>query len=134
MEVDYDEFETLVDALSGQQFLIIMLSIYSPPGLHSIIAKATSAAGVPYVMPNVYANDLADESLCNEDLHGAAALERYAEIRQQGNTTHVAMICGFWYEWSLAMGEQWFGFDRAKKSVTFFNDGMTPITTSSAPH
>ncbi|PLB51389.1 NAD(P)-binding protein [Aspergillus steynii IBT 23096] len=131
VEVNYNNSETLVDALRGQQFLIVTLSIYSPPHLHGLIVRAASAAGVPYIMPNVYSNDLLDEALRNEDLYGAAALDRCHDIEQQGNTAYIAMVCGFWYEWSLAMGEQWFGFDLTKKSVTFFDDGTTPITSSS---
>lgn len=46
-------------------------------------------------MPNVYSNDLQDDSLRNEDLYGAAALDRCREFEQQRNTAYVAMVCGF---------------------------------------
>lgn len=40
------------------------------------------------------------------------------------------MACGFWYEFSLGGGEERYGFDFKKRSVTFFDDGTTKINTS----
>ncbi|KAF1359309.1 hypothetical protein EJ07DRAFT_166294 [Lizonia empirigonia] len=33
------------------------------------------------------------------------------------------MCCGFWYEFSLSMGEPWFGFDIKSRKVTFYDEG-----------
>ena len=45
-------------------------------------------------------------------------------------SAYVAMVCGFWYEWSLALGEPWFGFDIKKRTVTFYDEGETKICSS----
>jgi hypothetical protein len=49
------------------------------------------------------------------------------DLAQQMNVT-----TGFWYEWSLSIPAA-YGFDFAKKNVTFFDDGDTKISTSTWP-
>ena len=128
--VNYDDDgESLVSALQGQQFLVITLSVFAPPDTHSKLVKAAVKAGVPYIMPNVYGSDFQNKSLREEDLYGATSLARCVEVESAG-ASYIAMICGFWYEWSLALGEQWFGFDLKNKTVTFFDDGKTLINAS----
>lgn len=41
-------------------------------------------------------------------------------------------MTNFWYEWSLAIPPA-YGFDFANKTVTFFDDGKTPIDTTTWP-
>ena len=124
-----DDGQSLVSALQGQQFLIITLSVRTPPETHSKLVKAAAKAGVPYIMPNVYGSDILNKSLREEDLYGATSLQRCAEIESLG-ASYIAMVCGFWYEWSLALGEPWFGFDIKNKKVTFFDDGKTLVNAS----
>ncbi|KAF4629825.1 hypothetical protein G7Y89_g8318 [Cudoniella acicularis] len=120
--VDYDNEDSLVSALKGQQFLVITLSVFAPPDTHSKIVKAAVKAGVPYIMPNSYGSDIMNESLRKEDLYGEGALERCKEIEALGSS-YIALLCGFWYKWSLSLGS--FGFDIANKKATFFDDGKT---------
>lgn len=129
-QVNYDDDgQSLVAALQGQQFLVITLSVSTPPDTHSKIVKAAAKAGVPYIMPNVYGFDIQNESLRKEDLSSATSLQRCAEVESLG-ASYIAMVCGFWYEWSLALGEPWFGFDIKNKTVTFFDDGTTRVNVS----
>lgn len=130
-EVNYDDpnQESLISALKGQQFLIITLSVRAPPDLHSKIVRAAVKAGVPYVMPNVYGFDVFNKSLQQEESFAAAGVKLCEEMEKLG-ATYIAMICGFWYEWSIACGEQWFGFDVKARKVTFFDDGKTKIGVS----
>lgn len=130
-QVNYDDDDqnSLVSALQGQQFLVITLSVRAPRDLHSKIVKSAAKAGVPYIMPNAYGFDILNKKLGEEDLYGATSLQRCQEIEDLG-VSYIAMVCGFWYEWSLALGEQWFGFDIKNKKVTFFDDGKTVINTS----
>ena len=124
-----DDGESMTAALKGHQFLIITLSVFAPPDTHGKIVKAAAKAGVPYIMPNVYGFDLQNKKLGEESMYGLTGLEYCAEIESLG-ASYVAMVCGFWYEWSLALGESWFGFDVKNKKVTFFDDGETRINTS----
>ena len=127
--VNYDDEASLVSAFQGQQFLVITLSVRAPPDTHSKLVKAAAQAGVPFIMPNVYGSDILNKSLGEENLIGTNYLKYCAEIESLG-ASYIAMVCGFWYEWSLALGEPWFGFDIKDRKVTFFDDGNTRINVS----
>lgn len=101
----------------------------SPPDTHSKIVKAAAQAGVPYIMPNTYGFDYENPKLREEDLYSGGSLNHCKEIEGLG-ASYIAMCCGYWYEWSLAIGEQWFGFDIKSKKVTFYDDGKTRINAS----
>lgn len=129
VRVDYNDDASLVKALEGQQFLIITLSVRAPPDLHGRIAKAAGKAGVPYVMPNAFGNPISADGIKKHDVYGASVLERVNDVRNSGSS-FVTLPCGFWYEWSLGVGEQWFGFTIKDRKVTFFDDGKKVITVS----
>ncbi|KAF2424493.1 NAD(P)-binding protein [Tothia fuscella] len=129
-EVNYDDGgDSLVAALRGQQFLIITLSISAPPDTHSKIVEAAARAGVPYIMPNIHGFDIFNDSLREESVPGSSHMRYKNEVEESG-AKWVVMVSGFWYEWSLALGEPCFGFDIKNKTVTFFDDGKTAINVS----
>ena len=127
--VDYDDEASLIAAFKGQQFLAITLSVSVPPDTHSKIVKAAVKAGVPYIMPNAYGFDIQNKTLAEESIAGKTYLQYIAELESLG-ASYILLTCGFWYEWSLALGEQWFGFDIKDRKVTFFDDGNTPMSIS----
>jgi hypothetical protein len=129
IQVNYDDESSLVSALKDQQFLVITLSARAPPDTHSKIVQAAAKAGVPYVMPNAYGSDMMNSALRKEDLYSEGCWERCREIERLGSA-YVTMVCGFWYEWSLALGENFFGIDIKNRKATFFDDGKTPVSTS----
>ncbi|KAI4195131.1 MAG: hypothetical protein LQ346_003511, partial [Caloplaca aetnensis] len=116
---------SLAAALAGQDFLIITLSVTAPLDLHSKIVRAAVAAGVKWIMPNVYGPDVFEKALHDVEVF-AKATRQCEEIEALG-VNYVACVCGFWYEWSLAIGEPWFGFDLKGRRVTFFDEGETKI-------
>ena len=128
-EVNYDDEASLISAFQGQQFLAITLSVRAPPDTHSKLVNAAVKAGVPYIMPNIYGLDKDNKSLAEESLIGATYAKQIAELESL-DASYIAMSCGFWYEWSLALGEPWFGFDIKERKVTFFDDGNTRINVS----
>lgn len=79
-------------------------------------------------MPNTWGLYLTDE-LAKNSQYAANGLKLYQEIQDLG-ATYIAMGCGFWYEWSLGLGEPWYGFDIKARTVTFYDDGKTVINTS----
>lgn len=127
--VDYDDEESLVSALKGQQFLVVTLPVTAGSDIHSKIVHAAAKAGVPYIMPNAYGSDFLNDSLRDERFATSSSLDYCKEIESLG-ASYVAMVCGFWFEWSLALGERTFGFDFKNKKVTFFDDGNTRICVS----
>lgn len=129
-QVNYDDDgQSLASALKGQQFLAITLPARGPPDLHTKIVEIAAKVGVPYIMPNAYGFDILNKSLREEDLYGAGSLQKCVEVENSG-AAYIAMVCGFWYEWSLALGEPWFGFDIKNRKVTFFDDGNTYVNAS----
>ena len=56
--------------------------------------------------------------------------DRVTDVTGNGVSAAVTLACGFWYEWSLATGEQWFGFTIADRKVTLFDEGTRVITVS----
>lgn len=64
--VDYDDETSLVEAMKGQQILIITLAVRAPPGTQSKLIRAASKAGVPYVMPNAWGTDPLNEKLMQD--------------------------------------------------------------------
>lgn len=66
--VDYDDAESLVQAMQGHQFLIITLAVSVPPGTQSKLIKAAAKAGVPYVMPNAWGTDPLNEKLMQDTM------------------------------------------------------------------
>ncbi|KAG9252986.1 uncharacterized protein F5Z01DRAFT_725698 [Emericellopsis atlantica] len=131
-EVDFENQDSLVAALAGQQFLVITLSARAPSETHASIIKAAAKAGVSYVMPNVYGGDFRNEEMMKEDLYSAGALERCNDVANSG-MSYVAMVCGFWYEWSLALGSIAFGIDIKTKKAIFYDDGQRRLPVSTWP-
>ncbi|KAK3900423.1 hypothetical protein C8A05DRAFT_35946 [Staphylotrichum tortipilum] len=129
--VDYNDGAALEAALQGQQFLVITLGVQAADDLHKRIAAAAGKAGVPWVMPNVYGYPLAATSdLPNNGPQTRGWEERVTDVTGNGASAAVTLACGFWYEWSLATGEQWFGFRILERTVTLFDEGTRVITVS----
>lgn len=129
-EVDYnDDGSSLVSALRGQQFLVITLSVRAPEDTHTKVVNAAAKAGVPYIMPNAYGADIQNKQLAEDNLIGKQYLANCAQVEKAG-ASYIAMVCGFWYQWSLSCGEPWFGFDIKNRKVTLYDDGKTKINVS----
>ncbi|KAL1874848.1 hypothetical protein Daus18300_003389 [Diaporthe australafricana] len=128
--INYDDESTLVDALKGQQFLIITLAVSVPKDTESKLIRAAAKAGVPYVMPNAYGPDPTNEKMMTQALIGLPFLQARKEIVELGVSSWVAFGCGFWYEWSILGSADCFGCGLEKREMTFFDDGEEKITTS----
>lgn len=130
--VDYEDENSLVEALKGQQFLAISLSVLAPPGTQVRIVRAAAIAGVPWIMPNVYGTDVTNKSLAEENMTGAGIFPGINAIEEAGVSSWIAMCCSFWYEFSVCQGPQWYGFDfsNGQKKITLYDDGNTQINTS----
>ncbi|CAH0055062.1 unnamed protein product [Clonostachys solani] len=130
VRVNYDDEESVISALRGQQFLIVSVAATAPPGSQEKILTAAAKAGVPWVMPNGYGINAFNERLAKEAMIGPVAKSGIKAVEDGGVSSWVLLVCGFWYEFSLAMGPPWYGFDFANKKVEFSDDGNTVINTS----
>lgn len=150
-KIDYEKPETIVEALKGQDALVITLSGFVPKDTQTKLIEAAGEAGVGWILPNEWSPDTANEGLLNDvfvfqskrgfdckpqnKLHVtdvvAAAAERKA-IAELGKSSFIAVSTGFWYEWSLSI-EPSFGFDLINHKVTLFDEGETKISISTWP-
>nr|POF22107.1 hypothetical protein CFP56_36194 [Quercus suber] len=129
--VDYDDENSLVEALQGQDALIISMSTTAPRDTQNKLIIAAAKAGVAWVMPNDWCGDItAHPDMAADIIIGPAVLAARTRVEEQGVSAWVALHCGFWYEYSLAGQADRYGFDITNKKATFFDDGETKISTS----
>jgi hypothetical protein len=124
--VDYNDESSVIAALKGQQFLVITLSSFAPPDTHSKIVQAAAEAGVSRIMPNIFSTDNSNEALTSDNPLSPDIKGITADIEASG-LSYTYLICSLWYEFSLAMGPLWFGFDFANKKLTLYDDGTTKV-------
>jgi hypothetical protein len=137
VKVDYSSEQAMISALRDHDLLIITLSPSAPRTLHSEIVAAAAKAGVQWIMPNYW-------GFATGERGGAVAAEplfttfanyindvRDVSVPEGGvKPNFVALANGFWYEFSLGMGEPWFGFDIKSRKVTLYDEGNVRINTS----
>ncbi|KAI9777630.1 MAG: hypothetical protein M1839_008684 [Geoglossum umbratile] len=132
-KVDYDDQSSLVEALSGQDALVITMGVTAPPGQQTKVIEAAAAAGVPWIIPNEFAGDGLNEEVGRDIFTGPPHKNVRDHIEKLGKSSWVGVACGFWYEYSLGGGPYRYGFDFKNRTVTFFDDGTTRINTSTWP-
>jgi hypothetical protein len=64
--IDYSKPETIVEALRGQDALVITLRGFTPREIDIALIKAAGEAGVPWILPNEWATDTANEELAKD--------------------------------------------------------------------
>ena len=128
--IDYANQASIVEALQGQDALVITMGARAPPEQQTKLIEAAAVANVPWVLPNEWGADISNTGL-NKDIPLIGVKARYLEqIEQLGKSSWIAVTCGFWYEYSLSFGPHTYGFDFKNSTVTFFDDGNTRINTS----
>lgn len=65
-QIDYNKPETIVEALEGQDALVISLSGHAPQETELQLIKAAGEAGVKWVLPNDWAPDTTNEAMNND--------------------------------------------------------------------
>jgi ketopantoate reductase len=133
--VDYggDDDTALVEALRGQQVLIITMSVTAPRDTTIKLVRAAAKAGVAYVLPNWFGHDPANDKLCDESMLKQSRDSITAEISGLGEISYLLLVCNFWYEFSLGGGPNRYGFDFKERTLVFFDDGNVVINTSTWP-
>ncbi|WYZ39680.1 hypothetical protein EsH8_IV_000021 [Colletotrichum jinshuiense] len=129
-KVNYDDESSIVQALKGQQYLIITLKNTAHQDTQIKLIRAAAKAGVSYVMPNSWGPDPKNDSLMNDTLLGTVFRDAVKEIEKLSVSDWIIMSCGFWYEFSLGGPPDRYGFDIKNKSLVLFDDGNVRINTS----
>jgi hypothetical protein len=131
-KVDYDNQSSVVEALRGQDALIITMGVMAPKDQQSKLIEAAAEAKVPWVFPNQWGIDPGDESLAADTFMGGLHKKAYELIKELGQSSYISVTCGFWYEWSLAIPVS-FGFDFKNRVVTLYDEGETTMSISTWP-
>lgn len=101
-KVDYSDASSIAEALQGIEVLIITMAVTAPPEQHTILVDAAAKAGVPWVLPNEWGTNLANEQVAKDTLLGAKLTKYRKEIENLGVSSWIGITCGFWYEYSLS--------------------------------
>lgn len=133
MDYSDDDDELLVKALQGEQVLIITMSVSAPRDTTSKLIRAAAKVGVPYVLPNWFGHDPANDELCNDSMLTQRRDDICNEIKSLGISSYLLLACSFWYEVTLGGGPDRYGFDFKKRSLVLFDDGNMKINTSTWP-
>ncbi len=136
VRVDYsgDDISGLVEALRGQDALIVTMAVTAPRDTMGKLIRAAAQAGVPYILPNWFGHDAANDSLCQDSFLTQMRDNVRDEIKKNlGVSSPLFLICNFWYEFSLGGGPDRFGFDFQSRSLVYFDDGDVAINTSTWP-
>lgn len=132
-KVDYNDNSALVEAMKGQEVLIITMSVMAGRDNSAKLINAASEAGVKWVIPNEYGTDNTNESIGNDTKLGPPLRANRELIESKGNLNWISIACSFWYEFSLSGTEARYGFDFKEKKLTLFDDGKTHILHSTWP-
>jgi len=68
VKVDYEKPETLVEGLRGQDALVVTLGGLAAPETQEKIVRAAAEAQVPWVLPNEWSPDTANDALVKDVL------------------------------------------------------------------
>ncbi|KAF3936998.1 hypothetical protein ABW19_dt0209249 [Dactylella cylindrospora] len=129
--VDYNDPASLVQGLTGQDVLIITMSVTAPPDTQDKLIEAAGAAGVKYIVPNGWGYDFErNAAFAAESLIGHMTLNARKKVEDVGKSKWINITCGFWYEFSLAGYEIRYGFDIPNRKFTVIDDGDVKIHTS----
>jgi hypothetical protein len=126
-----EDTAALIDALRGQQVLLITMS-HKALGTTTTLIHAAAKAGVPYILPNWYGHDANNKKLISDSMM-TGLLANAELIKELGVSSYFLLVCNFWYEFSLGGGPDRYGFDFTKRSMTFYDDGDVKINTSTWP-
>ena len=129
-KVNYDDPSSLVEALQGQEVLVITMAVTAPRDQQTKLIEAAAAANVPWVLPNEYGCDPTNVELGKDILIAEPKIQQRRHMEKLEKSSWIAIICSFWYEFSLAGQPERYGFDFRNRAVTFFDDGNTRINTS----
>jgi len=131
--VDYNDHVSIVNALKGQEALIITLSVSAPQDTHNKLVRAASEVGIQWIFPNEWGYDVQDPKL-DQDLSLILRNKENRRFIESLGTSHwIGVACGYWHEFSLAGGTDRFGFDFGNKHVIFLDRGEKRIQTTTFP-
>ncbi|KAJ5577652.1 NAD(P)-binding protein [Penicillium hispanicum] len=113
IRVDYsgEDDSALVEALKGQQVLIVTMAIPAQMVAIPKLVNAAAKAGVPYIMPNWFGHDAANDKLCEDSMLKTNRDKINQQIASLGVSTPLLL----------------------KRTLTWLDDGDVALKTSTWP-
>lgn len=133
--VDYNDESTIVEALKGQDALIITMNTGAPTDISMKLVEAAAKAGVRWIVPDEWgANNEVNLEFERDVFLGPPKQAVRDLIKKLGVSSYTGISGGFWYDFSLGTMKEMFGFDFQNHEVTFFDDGKARMDTSTWKH
>jgi uncharacterized protein YbjT (DUF2867 family) len=129
VKVDYDNHAELVDALRGQEAIVITLGDLATLEKNSkAIIDAAIEAGVKRVIPSEFGNDLGRAPGSTRPVFSAKlnVIKYLAERESQIEYTEIAT--GAFFDWGLRV--KFLGFDIPGRKAKIYGDGTRKINTT----
>ncbi|KAH6881667.1 hypothetical protein BKA58DRAFT_327783 [Alternaria rosae] len=126
--IDYDSPDTIVKALTGQDALVITMSVFGGNAQEKLI-RGAAQAGVPWILPNEFGMYNTEE-IQNETIGPGKTIARKL-IESLGVSSWIGVTSGFWYEYSLSGG--YYGIDIPKREIVYFDDGKQRMNACTWP-
>ena len=95
---DYGSSDFLEEALRGQDVLIITLSVMTGPDVQSNLIRAATKVGVPWILPNEYGGDGANEELSNAVGILSSKRKYRAQIEESGTSSWIGIASNLWID------------------------------------
>ncbi|OBT51325.1 hypothetical protein VE04_08374 [Pseudogymnoascus sp. 24MN13] len=120
-EGSYSDEEFLVEALKGQDVLILQLGFMALNSQIPLISAAAKA-GVPWVIPCEYACDNRHDKL-NEEIGLMVMKNKYrAQIDSLGVSSWIGIVNGPWFDWNFE--KSFMGLDIKTRKAKLFDGGV----------
>ncbi|KFZ18861.1 hypothetical protein V501_00979 [Pseudogymnoascus sp. VKM F-4519 (FW-2642)] len=117
----YNDEEFLVEALKGQDLLILQLGFMALDSQIPLISAAAKA-GVPWVIPCEYACDNKHEKL-NEEIGLMVMKNKYrAQIDSLGVSSWIGIVNGPWFDWNFE--KSFMGLDIKTRKAKLLDGGV----------
>lgn len=129
VKVDYDNHSELVDALRGQEAIVITLGDLSTLEKNSkAIIDAAIEAGVKRVIPSDFGNDLGREPGSTRPVFSAKLNVIKYLVEHETQIEHTEIATGPFFDWGLRV--KFIGFDIPGRKAKIYGDGTRKINTT----
>jgi uncharacterized protein YbjT (DUF2867 family) len=95
---DYASDAFLESALHGQDALVITLSVMTSPDVQANLIRAAAKVGVPWILPNEYGGDGANEELSNAVGILSSKRKYRAQIEEAGTSSWIGIASNLWID------------------------------------
>lgn len=128
--VDYSDLSSVVDALKGQDALVITLGGRVDPAVQNTLIDAAIQANVSWILPNEWGSDTAHPEIKKFFFQGSKTSYR-ERIEKSGTSSFIAVVSNQWYDFTLGLGNYF--IDIKNRTATILDSGDVKTVTTTMP-